>query len=338
MAFGIEKRLTPSTLTILLTYRCNAACEQCCFESNPSIREQLNENEVLNAIKEAKNTFPELQLVCFSGGEAFLLKKTLYSALQLCSELNLKSRIVTNAFWARDMRKASETVEQLKSLNLTEINISTGVDHQKWVHEDAVVNAAEALLDVNLTTLITVEVDTTESGRFKSLESKLSQKSLLNHPKLTVQSNSWMPFQSDAKERDFEATKESLRIPCSQVFENIVITPHNMLSACCGLTLEHIPEMKLGDLRKESIRELYDIQLDDFLKHWIRAEGPYSIIETLMGEDYVDNELPKITHICQACVFLHKTPEIKEALFKQYLTHVPRIMSKFILTSKEGSV
>jgi transposase len=71
---------------------------------------------------------------------------------------------------------------------------------------------------------------------------------------------------------------------------------------------------------------------------WIPATVLFREIKAPVGEDYVDNELPKITHICQACVFLHKTPEIKEALFKQYLNHVPRIMSKFILTSKEGSV
>lgn len=36
----------PDTLTVLVTYRCNAACEECCFESNPRVEGRLTLGEI----------------------------------------------------------------------------------------------------------------------------------------------------------------------------------------------------------------------------------------------------------------------------------------------------
>ena len=60
----------PQILTILGTYRCTAACEHCCFDSNPGIQGALTLKEITAFISEAKDNL-NVQLVVFSGGECF---------------------------------------------------------------------------------------------------------------------------------------------------------------------------------------------------------------------------------------------------------------------------
>ncbi len=65
-----ESLVSPHTLTILCTYTCTAACKQCCFESSPRVTGRLPLESILKRISEAHESFPDLRLVSFSGGEA----------------------------------------------------------------------------------------------------------------------------------------------------------------------------------------------------------------------------------------------------------------------------
>ena len=91
----------PQSLTILPTYKCNAACEQCCFESNPQIKHKGSLESIKNNLESAKKAFPSLKLIVFSGGEVFLLKDKLFDAIKHARLLGFQVRCVTNAFWAK---------------------------------------------------------------------------------------------------------------------------------------------------------------------------------------------------------------------------------------------
>src|SRR5437899_7114277 len=72
----------PTHLTILPTYRCTAACAQCCFESNPHVQGRIPIERILDYIDQAAGDFPSLRLVVFSGGECFLLRQDLDAAIE----------------------------------------------------------------------------------------------------------------------------------------------------------------------------------------------------------------------------------------------------------------
>lgn len=141
-----------------------------------------------------------------------------------------------------------------------------------------------------------------------------------------------MPFHSDFKQRN-DSSKNNLHLKtgCNQLFNNSVITPHNLLSACCGLTLEHIPEMKLGDLNSHTIDKLYKSQFDDFLKIWIHTDGPYNIIEKLMGQGYLEKKYGHINHSCQACVYLHQDKNIILRLKTEFKNHISSVIGSLHL-------
>ena len=322
--------VSPRSITILPTYRCNASCEQCCFESNPRLRHRLELRTILQRIDDAVAAFPDLELVVFSGGEVFLLKDDLFAAIAHAHAHGLAVRCVTNAFWGKRPAHAQTTAERLRASGCTEVNISTGRDHQRWVDFATVENACAALVDAGLSTLVTVEADAADSQCLRTaLDSAVFSRLLRTQPLLfSVQCNSWMPFNTDYVERGVPQGLAALTEGCTQLFTNVVVNPYDELAACCGLTFEHIPELKLGQIHDTGMRALYDESLQDFLKIWIHVDGPGTILRKLFGTE-IDQELADVRHICQACAVLHQNPAVRKALRERYHEFMPEVLLRW---------
>lgn len=326
----MDKLISPKSMTVLCTYQCTAACQQCCFESSPSITGRLDGQTIQARILEATRAFPDIRVVVFSGGEAFLLKDQLTECIAFATHHGLGTRVVTNGFWAKRMERAETVSRAVSNAGLTELNISTGRDHQAFVSMETVINAATAAIGAGIRTLITVETDTVDSDCYSSLISDPRIEDLLRNGELSVISNFWMPFHADAPTRVQAPDIQGLRKGCKQVFDNIVITPHDNLSACCGLTLEHIPELRLGKNTGDNIRDDYLSQSQDFMKYWLSVDGPYTAIERIAGSR-AEELLQGVVHQCQACAVLHRTPFLREAAAKQYPQLAREVMTRFIL-------
>ena len=333
----MDEMIRPNCLTILCTYQCTAACKQCCFESSPKIRGGLDGETIRKRISEAKQSFPNIGIVVFTGGEALLLKDELMKSIAHATELGLKTRVVSNGFWAKRQDGARKTSNNLAASGLYELNISTGRDHQQFVPEESVINASEAAVESGITTLVTVETDTNHSDCYKSLRKNTRIQALLKTRKFKIINNFWMPFHTDADARLQAPDMSILRTGCSQVFDNVVVTPHDNLSACCGLTLEHIPEMRLGKNDGANMQQMFLSQSDDFMKYWLRVAGPYKIIEDVMGDE-AQKYLGGVVHGCQACAILHKTPEIRERIQETYQDHVRQIMTRFAIDNATRAI
>lgn len=330
-----KTEISPETLTILVTYRCTATCKDCCFECTPQITTTLSEGQIREAILQAKETFPALRQVVFSGGECFLLKDILFRSISLATSLGLVTRCVTNAYWAKNTLKADEIAKKLLSSGLTEVNISTGLDHQQWVSKTTVINAVEALTTNFIPTLITVESDTESSTCLNDIarsERILAIKREFPE-RLSLQTNAWMPFHKDSITRKIIEI-EDIEGGCDQLFNNCVVTANGEVAACCGLTLEHINEIKVGNLN--NLSDFISNQEDDFLKLWIYTDGPIRIIKKLMGSDYFTKR--NVHHQCQACVVLHNDMAVRNKLYRDWKKHLLPTLQKFNLKQNGVSV
>ncbi|MBA1148590.1 radical SAM protein [Ectothiorhodospiraceae bacterium WFHF3C12] len=320
----------PKTITIITTYQCNAACADCCFECGPHLRGRLSSKEITQFIQEARDTFPDLEVVVFSGGEPLLLGQDLFESIQAAKQLALTSRVVTNGYWGKTKRSALKTAERLKESGLSEINISTGRDHLNYISKEAVLGSVIALAHQEVPNLVTVESDDEQNSILTELlaDPDIRRIQESNPSLLRFQVNSWMPFHDDSQRRQIPP-KQSVDVPCQQLFNNLVLTPYRQISACCGLTFEHIDELKMGRLGEAPLEDYYKAQLEDFLKIWIKTDGPVRIIEKLSGF-----ELPApengIHHICQACAILHKDANIRELAAEKYHEFVPEVISRFL--------
>jgi len=316
---------------MITTYGCTAECRQCCFESSPRVKGRLSLEEMTQSISDAKHNFPSLLVAVFSGGEATMLKADLTAAIAHATKEGLSTRIVSNGSWGKTMASARKKVAELAGAGLKELNLSTGKDHQEWVSAKSIMHCAVAAAEHGLFCLITVEADVEGNPHFRAVVEQPEVRALVQSRKLVIQSNSWMPFQETGDVRGGTVAKQTLRKGCGQIFDNIVVTPYREVSACCGLTLEHIPEMKLGSINDEAASMIYRRQTDDFLKYWIHVDGPYQIIEKLLPEQSANDLLKDVVHICQACVILHKNPEVRARLLERHKEFMPSVMTRFFL-------
>jgi len=320
------------SITFITTYQCTAACRECCFESSPTLDSgKLTFEFMKGVMDEAIVALPNLRLVVFSGGECFMLKEQLFKAIEYATGRSLRTRCVTNGYWGKTPAAAARNARRLREAGIGEINISTGLEHQEWVPFQSVVNCAQALAAEGIFTLVTVEKDTEESGCWNAAVEHPVVAALLESkpPKLKLMCNSWMPFHADAQPRKEQRSRGSDK-GCDQLFSNLVITPYKMVSACCGLTYEHIPEMRLGSVGSKPLDAFVTDVADDFLKIWIHMDGPKEVVRKVTGRS--SNELMDATvHICQACAVLHQNAEFRKLLRERYHEFVPEVIGRFLL-------
>ena len=330
----IHKQVISSyrSLTFITTYQCTAACKECCFECSPDVNSgKLTFDFMSKAIDDAIRTMPNLEIVVFSGGECFMLKDHLYQTIAYATSHGLKTRCVTNGYWGVSEKTAKKIAGILRQAGLFEINISTGLDHQKWVQFASVANCAKALVAEQIPTLITVEKDTSESRCWNEANAnEVIKNLLLQTPKrLTLICNTWMPFKTDPVGRG-DVDNSKLDGGCHQLFSNLVITPHRVVSACCGLTFEHIPEMRLGKYESKPLEAYIDEIAEDFLKLWIHLDGPRQVARAVLGEES-NSKIEDSIHICQACAVLHQDKRLRDALQKRYHEFVPDVVGRFLV-------
>jgi len=148
---------------------------------------------------------------------------------------------------------------------------------------------------------------------------------------LVVEQGVWIPFAKGE-----QITYDKIIVSkigdqrCTSLFNTIAINPYSEMFACCGLTAEYIPFFRLGNVKKHTVKEMYEQQFQDFLKIWLCTDGPEAILQ------YTDEKLKRekkkrIGHICFLCSEIFKNPENIEVIKKNYKTIMPSIMLKYSL-------
>lgn len=334
--------ISPRQLVFITTYRCTAACSNCCFESSPRLKGGLGFSFMVRVIDEAIGNFPSLGLVVFTGGECFLLGEDLFSAIAYVAKKGLSSRCVTNGYWATSERQAANIARKLRESGLNEINISTGEEHRQWVPMERVLWGTEACLKEGLRAAIVFEGNENSQYSVRDFLSSSPAKNLMAaYPNaLKIFSNVWIPFFKDSNVIHSKSAIRSSQAAvgftgCGEVLENLVVTPHRKIASCCGLTMEHIPEMKIGDLNDpaESVVKAYERQKEDMMKLWLWVDGPEKILE--FSARKAGNEYPKgIQHPCQACALVHLSEDIRRTISKHASEVAPDILLRVMAKSK----
>ncbi len=116
--------------------------------------------------------------------------------------------------------------------------------------------------------------------------------------------------------------------PCQNVYTGITINPYSQMLACCGLTVEYNPYLKLGSVENYSIKELYDNQFNDFFKFWLYVDGPEYIYEKVIKR----RNAKKIffPHECAYCMELIKKENL-ECLREIMKEEYPSVIYKYQL-------
>lgn len=320
----------PSKGVIISSFQCNAECRECCFECGPHITERLSLKDIKAFIDEVAK-FGSVQIIVWSGGECFLLGEDLKRGIKYAKEKGMASRCVTNAYWATTLKKAKDVLSELKDLGLKELNISTGDDHQEFIPFDNVLNAIIAAAQLQLTVAVAIETRKDAKFKYKDLkDNKRYKKEVVEsglEKYVLIANTVWVSFHSDRK-FEYDEREESLGKACSTLFDSVCITPDKTIVGCCGLCVEHIPELAAGKFGKEDLYTMLNNQKQDFLKIWLFVEGPIKILEQVKQWDS-NIQIPRFYHVCQACAYMYQNSSIKKCILENYQKRYNEILERF---------
>ncbi len=125
---------------LLLTYKCNCACEFCYYNCSPEKGGLMPADTAIRAWRSLRILAGEEAKVHLTGGEPFLYWERLIEILEQAKKDGLGpcDLVETNGFWAVGDRVAAERLKILNELGMRRLKVSTDPFHQEYVDIEAV--------------------------------------------------------------------------------------------------------------------------------------------------------------------------------------------------------
>lgn len=328
------------TLSVMISYKCNAQCNDCGTLSSPRISTNLSSDTICSAIGQAGKL--NFKNIVFTGGEATLFPKQLVNGIMCARHNKMMTRLVSNAVWARNPDKAHSFLAKLVQAGLNELNLSTGPEHQRFVPEEFVVNAIQASIRLGLSCTLMIE---------KRLDSNISKDDFLaansllddyNCNRFGIIESPWMslsPSDSSSYPQAQAANSENLYQykGCDSVLQTYVIGTEGVVHSCCGIGSRLIEELKstqkFSSEDPQSLEKIIFEAEQDFLKLWMRTEGPEHILAWCSNQDASVQWENLYSHRCQACLRLYTDQKCKSVIFNNYQSKIPDVLLRALLST-----
>ncbi len=319
-------------LGLLVTYRCNALCDSCCVNSGPGRRERMSREEIMDYVRRAA-AHPEIDVVVFTGGEPLLLYDDVRDAIALASSLGLRTRIVTNGWWATDDAEADRMLGPLVEAGLQELNMSMDDYHTPYIPPENIRYGVHAALRAGIRVAVATAYDKEstitpdnvpeylglkagEFGTFKELgEGPDKYRAwVTNSPVLPVaRGGKKIPLHRQILPQAF--ANQSLRgIGCPMVFRQPTVRPNGQVQACCGFGATGAGQFIMGDAKTQGLDEVIQDGENDLLLFWMALEGPYSIADFIRQKDPSVKFRSHYVNICDLCVELFNRKDTMRVL------------------------
>ncbi len=135
---------------LLLTYKCNCACEFCYYNCGPEKGGLMSVETAVSAWRSLKTLAGDGAKVHITGGEPFLYWDHLLEVLQAAKNerLGKVDVIETNGFWATSEKIAVQRLKRLDELGMDRLKISTDPFHQEYVDIEPVRRLAQTASDI----------------------------------------------------------------------------------------------------------------------------------------------------------------------------------------------
>lgn len=135
---------------LLLTYKCNCACEFCYYNCGPEKNGLMSVDMAISAWQSLKILAGDSAKVHITGGEPFLYWDRLQEILEEAGNQNLGKvdLIETNGFWATNEKITRERLKKLDELGIHRLKISTDPFHQEYVGIEPIRRLAEIATEI----------------------------------------------------------------------------------------------------------------------------------------------------------------------------------------------
>lgn len=323
---------------LFITFQCQVACPHCVVKAGPERKEAMDLETIGDYIIQiAGYRDGHIRTISLTGGEPFIDIDRLRQVIAMAAHHNLWVSVVTNAFWAESLERATAILEGLPGLSL--IAISTDRYHQQAIAFDRVKNAIQAAEFCGIpydVSLCTENPDDPEHIRILEQVRSVSEMDAI-HTAITFPAGRALEKLDTAK----YVKSDQPPISACSFANSPVIFPDGKVLACIGPVID-IPNkhpLVLGNLGENSLKDILDRAELNPVLHTLRVWGPRKIVELIATSD-LKNMLPKeyiADSICQACYMLLNTPAITDHLraLSQDETYAKRVAYARVFYLKE---
>jgi len=135
---------------LLLTYKCNCACEFCYYNCGPDKDGLMPVDTTIDAWRSLRTLTGESARVHLTGGEPFLYWELLREILEQARKQGLGQAdlVETNGFWAADEKIVTQRLRILDELGVRRLKISTDPFHQEYVDIEPVRRLADLAKEI----------------------------------------------------------------------------------------------------------------------------------------------------------------------------------------------
>ena len=114
-------------LHLLLTYQCNLECDHCFVWGSPWQDGTMTIQDIRRILHQARDV-GTIDWIYFEGGEPFLYYPILLHGVRIAAHLNFRVGVVSNAYWATDLKDALEWLRPFAGL-IQDLSVSRDPYH-----------------------------------------------------------------------------------------------------------------------------------------------------------------------------------------------------------------
>jgi MoaA/NifB/PqqE/SkfB family radical SAM enzyme len=304
-----ESRELGVDIGLLVTTRCTAACQHCCFGCTPH-GDQLS-GDVTMTLAEAKSyinqaiTLPGgLRRLGISGGEPFLLRHDLVEIVRYGRAKGAKRITINTAcYWATSRKAALWRLRPLREAGLDQLDISTDDFHTEFISLDNVRRALEVGQELGLG----VSVNSVITRKTNNQQTLLAQ---LGDAAAGVVAHEWKCMPTGAAQQfiplDDLFQKPGLPTePCPA--PNFIIRSDGDAYFCCSPS-GWTPDLKLGNAKEEPLTVLWHRFCNRELYRTLMAEGPVAFVPAIEAAGQAYRLRPSYVNTCDLCHHILSDP------------------------------
>jgi len=315
------RRRGPDWVTIVLTWRCPAACAHCGVESSPSNRTRLDRDLARKAVLAAARFSPPPRL-SFTGGEPFVEVQALHDLVALARDHGMSSEVVTSAAWVADETRCEATLMRLKAEGLVTLCVSYDRFHEDFIPRWKVGAVVRAGLRVGLKVVLKTIVDPDEP----SGEAAFAERLGLTADEIARCVINGQPLSAIGRAADFvDAAAPVVAKPaggaCAFAGRNPTVSPAGKLYPCCGPVMgklgpaaELFVMADLNDSSVDGIEAALGSGDSDLFTALLNRIGPGGIISTILANDPSIALKGRVDNQCDGCVEMMRNPQLRSKI------------------------
>lgn len=242
--------------------RCNIRCTHCVAAGEKPVSTKMELAQAKGIIREM--AVAGVRGISFTAGEPLIYFDDILELVDLCSEKNIYTRVVTNSFWAKSEEEAFFHAKQLKESGLCQLRLSYSRWHQEHVPALNVLNAANAAVKSGIDYFVSFVTDFSEEDDL--CEQFLRDNRLKFFPEPVIYSGRADGLGRKSLFTDFQENR------CAM---NPYLSPDLTMYACCdaGSHFTTTRVFELGNLTTSSVEQLFAKSENSPLYDCIRSMG-----------------------------------------------------------------